>query len=491
MAVSEGNGPGAGRRCRRWPGWPVSLSVGQTLIPGVAARLAVIALIATVAGCAIVPYGTSSNVPISDEPRVTRATDEISVDELDSGVFVGIAMSGGGSRASNFSAAVLLELEKLGFLQHASAVSSVSGSSLTAAYYGLFNQHDAPDPGMWNEAEIRSRLGRDLQGELLARWMLPHNLVRYWFTNYDRSDVMTRVFERRLFDGEEKTFGDLGAGMPKILLNATTVGGRNFLFTDREFERIDSDLSQLRISEGIMASAAFPGAFHNVTLTNFAEERRFVHLFDGGASDNLGVETLEALVASLADQPGVQRLRGCMFIVVDATVDTAAKREEAQSLRSHTRGIVTRAIDDNVLDAVYVLLSRRRDDTLRAIGYPWTEAFGAIPVWSFVPRPETSDAQGRELVCHVWHIGFQRLPHVSAAGETLAPIVNDIETRFNLRGPYLEGNDVGAPSLRQNAWRLQDTLYEAARVLVQADTEALGQVQQLFAEWFPRASRDE
>lgn len=448
-------------------------------------------LIALAAGCAVVPYGTSGNAPIGEEANVTRATEDIQVAELDSGVFVGIAMSGGGSRAANFSAAVMLELEELGFLQRASAVSSVSGSSLTAAYYGLFNRHDAPDPGMWNEAELRSRLGHNLQGELLARWMLPHNLVRYWFTNYDRSDVMTRVFDRHLFDGEKKTFSDLGAGMPKILFNATTVGGRNFLFTDQAFQRINSDLSALRLSEAIMASAAFPGAFHNVTLTNFAEERRFVHLFDGGASDNLGVETLGALVVALADVPGPQPLRGCMMFVVDSTVDTAGKREAEQSQRSHTRGLITRAIDDNVLDAVYVLLSRRRDDTLRTLGYPRTEDFGAIPVWSFAPLPGAVDAQGSELLCHVWHIGFQRLPHVSAQGETLAPIVNDIETRFNLRGPYLEGDDVGAPSLRRNARRLQDSLYESARVLVQTDTEALGQVQQLFAEWFPSAPRDE
>ena len=41
-----------------------------------------------------------------------------------------------------------------------------------------------------------------------------------------------------------------------------------------------------------MASGAFPGAFHNVTLVDFSRPDRYQHLFDGGPSDNLGVHTL-------------------------------------------------------------------------------------------------------------------------------------------------------------------------------------------------------
>ena len=445
----------------------------------------VLAAMAALAGCAIFPYGTSINVPLAARHAATRATDTIDVAELDGGVFVGIALSGGGSRAANFSAAVLLELERLGFLQHASAVSSVSGSSLTAAYYGLFDRRGATDPRMWNEAELRRRLAHDLQGELIARWLLPDNLLLYWFTNYDRSSVMKRIFEHRLFDGEEKTFGDLGAGMPKILINATTVGGRKFVFTDRSLEGLGSDLSRLDIAEAVMASAAFPGAFPSVTLTDFSAEDRFVHLFDGGASDNLGVETLETLVESLAAGPGAQGLRGCMFFVVDSTVDVETKREQTLSQRPHTRGIISRAVDTNAIDAINALMSRRRDDTLREIGYPRTQPYGTTPVWSFALRPGASDAPGSAPRCHVWHIGFQRLPFVGAAGRALAPIVNDIGTAYNLRAPLVDADEGSAPSPAEDARRLQQKLYEAARLLVRTDTEALERVRQLFADWFP------
>lgn len=51
-------------------------------------------------------------------------------DDLHNGVFVGIAISGGGSRSANFALATLLELDKLGVLNYVSAISSVSGGRL-------------------------------------------------------------------------------------------------------------------------------------------------------------------------------------------------------------------------------------------------------------------------------------------------------------------------------------------------------------------------
>lgn len=92
-----------------------------------------------ISACGSVPIYTSKNViydPLNVIP-VNRA----SLDTwAPSGVFVGVAISGGGSRAANFSAAVLEELEKQGFSEHLSAISSVSGGSLTAAYFSLFRE---------------------------------------------------------------------------------------------------------------------------------------------------------------------------------------------------------------------------------------------------------------------------------------------------------------------------------------------------------------
>ncbi len=64
--------------------------------------------------------------------------------------FIGIAISGGGSRAATFGLATLRELDRLGILDHTSAISSVSGGSLPAAYYALFRPSSEAD---WDAAQ--------------------------------------------------------------------------------------------------------------------------------------------------------------------------------------------------------------------------------------------------------------------------------------------------------------------------------------------------
>ena len=252
----------------------------------VSQSLATLVLSLALAACSTIPLYTRSNQRFAEDAKPTRATREITVKDLpNDGVFVGIAISGGGSRAANFSAAVLFELEELGFLQTVSAISSVSGGSLTSAYYGLFGH----DPERWNRERVRELFRKDFQTRWILRWFLPHNIVRYWFTDFDRSDIMKGVFDDILF--EKRTFGDMPAGdmpatRPKILINATSLTtGRQFRFTDQDFKTLQSRLDTYPISHAVMASGAFPGAFNNVTLQNYSTQSHtphYVHLFDGG-----------------------------------------------------------------------------------------------------------------------------------------------------------------------------------------------------------------
>jgi hypothetical protein len=78
--------------------------------------------------------------------KATRADETIALERLPKGIFIGLAISGGGSRAANFSAAALLALDRLGFLEQVNTISSVSGGSLTTGYYGLFSG----DKSRWN-----------------------------------------------------------------------------------------------------------------------------------------------------------------------------------------------------------------------------------------------------------------------------------------------------------------------------------------------------
>ena len=200
--------------------------------------LTIAVAIVSLHGCASIPAYVATNEPSAAATRATRATTDV---VLDNGVFVGVAISGGGARAANFSAAVLLELERLGFLKHVSAISAVSGGSLTAAYYALFGN----DPGRWNEDTVKEKLRIDLQTHWLVWWANPWNIWRYWFTAYDRSDVMKDVIDFHLFDG--RRFEHMAATGPGILINATSLPGvARFVFTD-EHSPTSSDLGSTHI----------------------------------------------------------------------------------------------------------------------------------------------------------------------------------------------------------------------------------------------------
>jgi NTE family protein len=96
--------------------------------------------VACFAGCSNLPRhanqplveSTASFTRARLEPKIvqrcTTALDGKNEFKTES-VFIGVAISGGGSRAANFSAAVLIELDAIGLLAHVDAISSVSGST--------------------------------------------------------------------------------------------------------------------------------------------------------------------------------------------------------------------------------------------------------------------------------------------------------------------------------------------------------------------------
>ena len=246
------------------------------------------------------------------------------------GFFVGLALSGGGSRSANFSAACMFQLQRLGLLQHVDYISSVSGGSLTGAYYCLF----ADGPGGWNPHRVQYKLTRSFATDVIVRTLMPWNVLPLWFSNWDRSDILADSFTSHLFSrkGKELTFGDLRPDRPRLLINATDLqSGRRFVFSNEAFDEINSDLSKYPISNAVAASAAVPVLMHHVTLRDFSTAyKQYRHLIDGGVVDNLGVqslvETYMAQVKSAADAGRPDPYpRGAVLIVLDARTEFDAK----------------------------------------------------------------------------------------------------------------------------------------------------------------------
>ena len=265
--------------------------------------------------------------------------------------FIALALSGGGSRAAVFSAAVMFELQKHGILQQVDVLSSASGGSVSAALYAVScddGQACAPpvtpnlNRTVWKESIVYPLL----QQNYIDRWRIncwrPENIVRY-ATYFDRTDVMAETFAEGLFGGTRDTeksflFRDLNPRRPYLILNSTNntdsaAVPEIFSFTEKDFSAIRSRLDLFPVAYGVAGSAAFPGAFHYVTLRNYSKpEEKFIHLMDGGVMDNLGIESLWRIL--LSDDGA--RYRNVPVLVIVADAKTRHQGEERGRLRPET-----------------------------------------------------------------------------------------------------------------------------------------------------------
>jgi len=281
--------------------------------------------------------------------------------------FVVLAFSGGGTRAASFGYGVLEKLrdtkvwaggKQARLLDRVNVITSVSGGSYTAAYYGLFGDRIFSDFGP-------RFLYRDWQGELLGLLARPDNLLSITSPEYNRSDLVADYLNRTLLEG--RTFADMSrGGLPFVILNASDLNNSTtFSFIQQQFDFLCSDVSTYPVAHAVMASSALPPAFAPLALRNFPDcpqrhqpwvsaalhfddllDRRYavaqalsrydpkrmpiLRLVDGGVTDNLGVRgSMMSPVAhygNVADMGGaftpeqMRRVRHVLVIVANAQV---------------------------------------------------------------------------------------------------------------------------------------------------------------------------
>lgn len=299
--------------------------------------------------------------------------------------FVAIAISGGGSRAAVFSAAVLFELERYGLLQQVDVMSSVSGGSFTSAFYALSCDRanncpatvEGPPRFVWEPKTVFPLLELNYIRKWFGNWFWPHNIVRFWFTHFDRTDIMAKTLSDNLFDrsltgNEGFRFHDLNPQRPNLLINATNFTSQpdaaadanqpkanlyDFTFTTEEFRDLQSDFDQFPVAYAVMASATFPGVFNYVTLRDFSVARKeYVHLFDGGTYDNLGLTSLWTVLENMVRKDPKGREAPKIVVLIDAY--TPVKGRERSD--PDPRKMVDYVIDTNFLDAYDTLMAGLR-----------------------------------------------------------------------------------------------------------------------------------
>lgn len=316
-------------------------------------------------------------------------------------VFVVLSFSGGGTRAAAFSYGAMEELAatRIGYagenrrlLDEVDIVSSVSGGSFTAGYYALYGDR------LFHDFES-DFLRRNVQLSLGLRVLNPINWPRLASPCFDRIDLAGEYYDDILF--KHHTYADLisNGRRPFVVINATDISlGSRFEFTQEQFDLLYSDLSSYPLSRSVAASSAFPILLSPLTLRNYPERtnysqpvwittgledaddnsrrfkiatiaqsyenatnRPYVHLIDGGISDNIGLRGPARALLSTDGQDSLLRKINLRQVKVMAIITVNAKpgsdvdwdkKRRAPGLASVISSVVSAPMDNYSVETI-------------------------------------------------------------------------------------------------------------------------------------------
>jgi hypothetical protein len=285
---------------------------------------------------------------------------------------VGVALSGGGSRAALFGASGLEALAQVrapgggSLLDQVTYLSSVSGGSVAASYFAMKKPSKGtavlgPDGALTDDyktffAGYKDNVSQDFESALLwrqigsFRWILNPALA---------AQSLTELFTERLLG--PATFGDLSAreargDSPRLIINTTLYNnGRRLAMTTLPSDTFRYDFFQdlhqslakrgksaeyppilvrrwesivpltpldlkidpcpLRLAGAVTGSASFPPVVGPITL-HVGEEEQYWHIGDGGLYENSGIESLLFVILK---QLQAKKARRALIVAFDSS----------------------------------------------------------------------------------------------------------------------------------------------------------------------------
>lgn len=427
---------------------------GVTRIVELALRLVLSIGLLLIAACAHYPV----NPKLEHIDPATHLQPTPSPPTRHSDLLLIVSISGGGTRAAALGYGVLQALDKVliplpgaaiqegqtvprhSLFDEIDLVGGVSGGSITAAYASLKGR------GMFEDYRERFLL-QNATWQLIRRLLNPINLFRLPSPYFNRSDLEAEYFDDILFNGA--TFKDLDPSGPDLWIQATDIiDGHYFPFSRMQFAMLCSDRDQFPLARAVAASASYPGPFGAITLRNYAgecgyqpipmldrilnnknrssrafrlseqlhsylrwKEKPYVHLVDGGISDNLGVRGYLDYFASVEDieaslrQDGLERVSRIAFIVVNAETKQETKY---WSLLEEAPGFI------NIQDVAFSAMIS---------GYN----FETLELLRRLVKDRSSTRQASPIEYYAIDVGFQALPDQIERAAFL-----NLPTRFDL-----------------------------------------------------------
>ncbi len=424
-------------------------------------------------GCA--SHGIVQNKPSKEADTATpyslktwassKATEDI--------IFI-LAFSGGGTRAAAMAYGVLQELrdtiivrdgQQERLLDRVTHISSVSGGSFTAAYYGLHGDK------MFDTFESEF-LRKDVEGALTKSLFRPI----HWFSDKGRTERAIDYYNEILF--HDATFADMiQPHRPMIVINASDLAyGVRFSFIQDYFNLLCSDLRSFPVARAVAASSAVPVVFNPVVIENFEgcnapqwnpqmtelakensefnnilkglrsysdkENRKFIHFVDGGITDNMGLRAMTDVIAisggpsSMINKMQRKTPRRVVFLSVNAST-------------RHNSDMDKTTEQPSMLDAMNAMtdvqLHRYNAATVDKVKQDLT-------IWT--AKMSSSE---HPLTSNFIQISFEEIPQLQ-----LKLFLNKIPTSFSLTDEQVDTLISSARSLLRNNPEFQELLADLA-----------------------------
>jgi NTE family protein len=417
--------------------------------------------------CGCVPT-TTDTVPLQQASLAPLQSESISstgyrLEALPMGgkapdLLVLVAMSGGGKRSAAYSYGALKGMRGVAvpgaygprsLLSNVDAISGVSGGSFTAAYYGLYRD------AAFGRYET-DFLYMDTDGEIKSVYLVPWNWGWAVDSDVGTNDYMDRYYDNTMFHGAR--FKDLRVrGRPLIGITATDLNyGTPFLFSQEFFDILCSDLEAFPIARAVAASNGFPGLFSSITLTNHAADcggrkpgwlrrvpetdlhnplsrlgvqaklieryldpskTRYVHLVDGGVSDNLGLRVAGGMMQNLAESPraisalGYTRLRRILVL----SIDGEGAQDPSLAQTKQVGGLLS-----SLLRASGGQIDRYNFDTLKAMHEQLQDVAQAIRTARCQSGPTIDGMPCGDVKAQMIHISLAAMPEGPEKNKLLA-----------------------------------------------------------------------
>ena len=338
---------------------------------------------------------------------------------------VGLALSGGGFRASFYHIGVLARLAELNLLRHVEYLSCVSGGSIVGAHFYLevrnllqkktdadITQQDYIDIVLRLEKDFYEGVRTNIRTQIAAEWLT--NLKMIFCPGYSRTMRAGELYETRIYSKVADGLGDRprwlnelkiepkgestgfspkdnnwrrSAKVPILVLNATTLNtGHNWQFTATWMGEppggIDTEVDanyrlrrmyyhpdappghrRIRLGHAVAASACVPGLFEPLALLDLYERRP--------SAENGKLRPVVRLVdGGVHDNQGVGALleQGCSVLLVS---DASGQMAEQDFPGNGLLGVPLRAnsvLQSRVRVSQYEeLASRRRGGLLKGL----------------------------------------------------------------------------------------------------------------------------